>query len=105
MATLRFRRTANRFPDWFRKYALLVDGEQVGKVGRAGEVEVGVAPGRHAILAKVDWCSSNTLEVEIGVGEVRTIEVGSNMTGAARMMAMQHVVRHRPEEYLYLREV
>src|SRR5690606_24717068 len=101
----RIRRTNNRYPDWLRKYALYVDGQHVGSLRRGQELEVGVAPGRHELVAKIDWCASNTLELEVGVGEVRSIEVGSNMTSAARMIAMQHIVKHRPEEYLYLREV
>jgi hypothetical protein len=102
LATLHIRRTT-KYPDRFRKYRLFVDGEPVGRIGAGRELEVGVAPGRHEIVARIDWCSSNTLELNVQVGDVRTLEVGSNMTGW-RLMGMKRQVLDRSSEYLFLRE-
>lgn len=54
--------------DLLRAYKIVVDGRVVGKVGNRGSTEFDVAPGRHTIQMKIDWCGSPTLEFHAAEG-------------------------------------
>ena len=80
MSKLRFRRPTF-YPDRLRKYQLFIDGLQVGEISAGSQVEIPTAAGRHEIMAKIDWCSSNMLQVEVkpiftGEARLQTGEVG-----------------------------
>lgn len=54
--------------DWLRAYKIVVDGRVVGKVGNGDSAEFDVAPGRHTIQLRIDWCGSPTLEFHAAEG-------------------------------------
>ena len=60
--------------DRFRRYRVVVDGEQVASIGRGQRLDLPVPPGRHAVVLQVDWARSPQLEVDVAPGEVFTLE-------------------------------
>lgn len=59
----------------FRDVAILVDDEKVGVVGNGKSLEVAIAPGRHAIRARMDWIKSKPLEITVPSGGGSTVEL------------------------------
>ena len=53
-----------------RAFRVLVDGKEVGRLRRDGELGVDVEPGTHAVQIRIDWAGSKPLEVTVGPGEV-----------------------------------
>jgi hypothetical protein len=102
MATIGIRRP-NQYADWLRKYTICVDGRPVGDIGAGSEIKFEVSPGRRAILAKIDWCRSNAIEVNVKDGIECTLEVGSNLTGWRFFLGLLYVAFWK-SQYLYLRE-
>ena len=80
MAALRFRRSS-QLADSLRNYRLFVDGSLVGTIGPGSVIEVDVPSGSHEVIARIDWCSSNAVQVEARQGEVCELQVGSNVRG------------------------
>lgn len=65
MAEISLKRLSDQRVDRHRAYKILVDGQKVGHIS-SGETKVfEVQPGEHEVQLKIDWCSSDTLEVDL----------------------------------------
>jgi hypothetical protein len=58
-------RPAGGTRDIFRRYNVKVDGVQVGKIRRGGQLSVEVTPGSHYVQARIDWVGSPVREVNV----------------------------------------
>ena len=90
------------YPDRIRQYQLIIDGVQMGEISAGSAVEIPATAGRHEVVARIDWCSSNTLPIEVKDGATCELEVGSNLGGWRIILAMVYITV-LPSEYLYLR--
>ncbi|SRR6266567_7372201 len=98
---LRITRDNATVRDKLRAYKIVVDGAVVGKVKRDKSVLVDLAPGRHAMLVSLDWCSSKPIVVEIVEGAECSVECGPNPDAELRTAAQ---VTQAPDTYLWLRQ-
>lgn len=64
MPTLKVTRDEG-WSDRIRKYRILIDGEEAGRIAQGEELEIPVSPGTHTLVAKVDWCSCRPLEFAV----------------------------------------
>lgn len=80
MPLVRFQRS-RQLADSLRSYRLFVDGSLVGTIGQDSVVEVEVLHGPHEVIARIDWCSCNALQIEARRGEICELLVGSNVRG------------------------
>jgi hypothetical protein len=80
MAGLIVRRRAAWWQDRMRDYIVLVDGSECGRVGNDDEVRVHVAPGRHRVQLKIDWCGSPAVDVDVAEGGAQVLDCGPNAT-------------------------
>jgi hypothetical protein len=80
MAELIVRRRAAWYQDRMRDYIVLVDGSERGRVGNDAEVRVDVAPGRHRVQLKIDWCGSPAIDVDVAEGAAQVLDCGPNAT-------------------------
>ena len=66
--------TINRisgFSNVLRKIKIILDGQEIDEI-KDGEIKsIEVSPGRHKLIAKIDWCQSNEIEFNIAEGEYR----------------------------------
>lgn len=69
-ATIVISRKRGGSRDWFRSYAVMVDGNLVGKVKRGQRVELPVSHGRHELFLKIDWCTSRSITFGVQPGAV-----------------------------------
>lgn len=75
MATLTIHREKSKWVDRGRNYAVIVDGEERGKVANGGSFAVDLGPGMHGVRMAVDWCGSH--EIEIDGDEVTALHCAS----------------------------
>lgn len=98
MAEIVVRRMEASWQDRKRSYGIFIDGTQAAKVANGKEVRIPLLPGKHVVVLKIDWCKSNTVDVELRPDEVKTLECGPN---AKPLLALLYITmfRHR---YLWL---
>ena len=56
-----------------------MDNQEIDEI-KDGEIKtINVSPGKHILIAKIDWCQSNALELNINEGENRKVSLkGTN---------------------------
>ncbi|MCL2388377.1 MAG: hypothetical protein FWC89_12660 [Defluviitaleaceae bacterium] len=89
------------YADKLRAYEIWIDGVYRGSINRNETMEFAVERGRHAVCAKIDWCGSDTIFVEVG-DSVVNMEVGSELTGWKMLLSLVYIIALN-DEYLYLR--
>ena len=102
-AVIRVKRSTS-YVDRIRAYRILVDGQEMARLDAGQSVDLPVVSGRHTIVAKIDWCSSPTLNVTICDGETVNFECGSNLRGLRIFLAIIYVLFLR-DQYLSLIQV
>jgi hypothetical protein len=98
MAELIVRRCAAAWQDRMRDYRVLVDGSERGGVANGGELRVLVAPGRHRVQLKIDWCGSPAVDVDVEDGMAQVLDCGPNATP----LTLMYYVFFRIGRYLKL---
>jgi hypothetical protein len=81
-----------------RRMRILVDGVEVAKLRPGRRTNVSVPPGVHRIRAQLDWCSSDDLDVEIGIASECAIEVEFPFSAVLRVF-------YRPKGTIKIRKV
>lgn len=59
-----------------RAIGIYIDGEKVGTINDGETQEYEVENGKHEIFAKIDWCRSQKVELNIAENETKTIKLG-----------------------------
>jgi hypothetical protein len=95
-------RRATSYADRLRAYKIMLDGVLVGPVRARQSVTIPVAPGRHSLVLRIDWCGSEEIPFEVHPGEHITFECGSSLTGWRIFLGIVYVL-FRTREYLWLR--
>ncbi|MFB6499311.1 hypothetical protein [Bacillus haynesii] len=54
---IEIRRTS-QFMNKMRKFSVLIDGVEAGKIKDGGRLRIDLEPGEHEIQVKIDWCVS-----------------------------------------------
>lgn len=93
---------ATQFADKLRDYAICIDGAHAGVIRAGTALTLELPVGRHKVVARIDWCSSNVLDVAVRAEDATEIEVGSNALAAAGLAALYSITFGR-SKYLYLR--
>jgi hypothetical protein len=79
------------YVDKLRKYKILVNGSEVGAIARNSVVDFTVPSGAVKITARIDWCRSQPLLVEVRPGKRVEIEVfnrrGAFLAGLSTIFA------------------
>jgi hypothetical protein len=76
MATIKIRRT-NDYINVMRDYRLFIDNQKIGTISNGQTKDFEIPAGRHSLIAKIDWCSSQELFFEINNNETKIILVGA----------------------------
>lgn len=80
-AKVTISRSAHGNRDRLRRYKVLIDGVEVGRIKRGQVVETIVEPGRHTLAIVIDWTSS---EVTFDVAERDVVHFVCSPGGTAR---------------------
>ncbi len=63
----------NEYVNSNRSYRIFIDGVEAGKIGNGETKNYAVAAGSHKVMAKIDWCGSEEIEVDVKEGESVTV--------------------------------
>lgn len=59
------------FQDRFRRYRILIDGVEVGRIRRGETLRFPVPAGRHSLRLKIDWVSSRAWPFTVANGQAK----------------------------------
>jgi hypothetical protein len=85
--------------DRLRRYRILLDGVEVGRIKRNDTWEGSVPPGRHQLRVAIDWKSSPTMAIEVRGDSSTVLDCGP--TGGLRKSLRQLFAPN--DEYLFIR--
>lgn len=89
VGTLVVERPPAKWRDRLRRYVILVDAEEVGRLTHGESLSVLLPPGPHTLQARIDWTGSEAIEIDVKGGrETRCVvsAAGTLMSSRARMM-------------------
>lgn len=79
--------------DSLRKYKVIVDEKEIGRIKQGKSIEVEVNSGQHEIYCKIDWCRSNKIVFNINnENEVKSFEVKSSLRGFKVILAIFYAI-------------
>lgn len=64
-----------------RRFSVLIDGVEAGKIKDGERLRIDLQPGEHDIQVKINWCTSQTLRFILDEGEVLKFRCGSPVRG------------------------
>ena len=74
MATIQLTRK-KEFQAAVRDYQVYVDNQKIGSISNHETKEFAIAPGRHQIAVKIDWCSSPNIDFELSDNQTISMNV------------------------------
>jgi len=83
-----------------RKYRILLDGVEIGRIAEGSELREEISEGPHELEARIDWCGSHPLQFDVQAGE-QVVLVRSALRGWRVGLAMFYVIFNR-RGYLHL---
>jgi hypothetical protein len=84
MSTIRLKRT-NEYNNRMRDYKIFIDGQQVGTIANGKTIDFPTTVGQHIITAKIDWCSSPDISIELKENQTSNLKVGGFKYGQILM--------------------
>lgn len=84
MATIRLKRTSE-YNNRMRDYKIFIDGQQVGTIANGETKDFHTTVGQHIVTAKIDWCSSPDISIELKENQTSNLKVGGFKYGQILM--------------------
>lgn len=75
MTSIKIKRSSE-YINAIRVFDMFIDGVSVGSIRNGESKEFPVSAGQHAVLAKIDWCSSPEVIVNVEEGQTADLKVG-----------------------------
>lgn len=84
MATIRLKRTSE-YNNRMRDYKIFIDGQQAGTIANGETKDFPTTVGHHIITAKIDWCGSPNISIELKENQTSNLKVGGFKYGQMLM--------------------
>ena len=91
------------YADRLRAYRVMLDGEEIGRIGNGETKSFPVLPGKHQLAVKIDWCGSNDVTFSLSSGGSLTFLCDSTLRGLRLLGALYYALFAR-KKYLWLRQ-
>jgi hypothetical protein len=106
MATLKVIRTSE-YNNKFRDFQIYVNGKKIGSIADGEEKLFEVTSGVHNIRAKIDWCSSPQISININQDDIKTLKVAGYKYGkwimpASLCLIVLHLILSNFFDFPYL---
>jgi hypothetical protein len=85
MATIRIKRTSE-YNNRLRDFKIFIDGKQVGTIANGETIDFPSTVGNHFVTAKIDWCSSPEISIDVKENLTNTLKVGGFKNGQLLML-------------------
>lgn len=99
MARVSVRRVDSWYPDALRRYRVLIDDEEVGRLKRGEAIELPLRPGPHVIQAAIDWKRSASFDISGDGEETIRFRCGPRATP---LTALFVIFKHADDTWLFL---
>ena len=94
MATIRIKRTSE-YNNRMRDYIIFIDGQQIGTIANGETKDFPSTVGQHIVTAKIDWCSSPDISIDLKENQTKNLKVGGFKYGQILMpIALGLIVLH-----------
>lgn len=93
----------NNWGDLFRFYEVIFDGENVGIIFAAQSISFPVEPSAHFLQMKIDWCSSEEINFNVGLGDEITFE-GESGLSILQVLLIPYYLIFRPNNWILLKQ-
>ncbi|HEX3898998.1 MAG TPA: hypothetical protein VHW74_07480 [Mycobacteriales bacterium] len=97
MTGIRIQREANAYADRRRKYRILVDGEELGAIGRGDTIDIPLDPGRHSVWMRIDWTGSEMATFVLEADETIEFVCRPRYPTAAVVVALLRSIKDRDD--------
>lgn len=87
--------TIKRSSEWNnrgRNFGIYLDGNKIGIIGNGEMKGFELEAGTHKIISKIDWCSSKTIEFEIGENENKVIKLSGFKYGNVILLIILGII-------------
>jgi hypothetical protein len=92
-AMVRIKRQKAAWRDRGRAYQVIVDGDDVGRIGDDETKDFPVSPGTHTLKLKIDWTGSKEISFSVRHGEVRVFS-SHPFSGPAIIALLRSIFQH-----------
>lgn len=103
MATIRIKRT-NEYSNLLRDYKIFIDGQQVGTIANGETKDFSTTVGQHTVTAKIDWCSSPDVSIDVKENQTIALNVYGLKTPIEFLVHIYYLTKGR-NRYLTLEAV
>jgi len=93
MAILTIQRDQG-YADMARKYRVLLDGEEIGRIAHDEVLRREISDGPHVLQAKIDWCGSRPLKINAQSGD-SVVTIRSALRGWRILLGFYYVLINR----------
>jgi hypothetical protein len=90
------------YADKLRTYKIFIDGVYQGGIKANETTYFTVSKGKHIIYAKIDWCRSNKLQIDVE-DTVLELEIGSSLEGYMLFFIILYITIFK-NRYLWIRK-
>lgn len=96
MAKIKIHRSSE-YTNKLRNINLWLDSQKIGEIRDGESIEFEVSPGKHTLIARIDWTSSNPIEFTIDSEQL----IHFNLSGRNPFLALLYITIWR-NKYLKL---
>lgn len=84
MATIKIKRTSE-YNNRIRDYKIFIDGQEAGTIANGETKDFDTTVGQHIVTAKIDWCSSPNISINVKENQSCNLIVGGFRFGKLLM--------------------
>ena len=84
MATIRLKRTSE-YNNRTKDFKIFIDGQQVGTIANGETKNFPSTVGKHIVTAKIDWCRSPDISIDVEENQTGNLKVGGFKNGQLLM--------------------
>lgn len=103
MAKLIIERTS-QYANKLRSIHIYLNKQKITALKDGEAKEIVVEKGIHEIFAKIDWCKTKPLTLNLNADEVKRLQLGSELTGLNGLTALYKSI-FDTRNFIYLREI
>lgn len=65
----------NEILNRFRNYHIYIDGQKIEEIANGETKDFQITEGKHSVIAKIDWCSSSEINIDIAETQTKIFKV------------------------------
>lgn len=90
------------YADAMRDYLVMLNDKEIGRLANGKSQTFTIPPGNHILKLKIDWCGSNTIELNALTNDNLQFQCGSSLRGLKLLFSIFYVI-FAPNKYLWLK--